>query len=255
MNEITELPWMPYADRYVAFIELVEYVSMNREYSVHEIYHMMSEIHEQLNVIAGEYHTFVDNEEDSEMVKYRVPLIKTACAPDSILVMSATTGIVATHAMVMSVMKMFFHLLGVGIPCRGGIAKGECVVDFERSLFLGNAFAEAKTLSKELSWYGIAMPPNVLVTEKAKNTEEITSEWIPSTYECVVPTITGKLNVEMLNWPAMLESESDVTLFLQSLWQSDYSVDPECFHITERLALEAYRDAYEKRFGQLPLQS
>lgn len=249
MSEIKELPWKPHTERLVAVIQMVEFPetiqgqpaeNQNHEFfELHKIVESMIEICYEKREFIGFY---------DEIEEYRSQLVRFYFADDTITLMSATTCYNSSHFLVWAAMEIYHLLLRSGILCRVGIAFGKCVADFEHLLFAGDAFINAKSLAHDLLFYGIAMPPETLPLEDIDRDwiDEMTDEWIA----CEIPTKDGKLSVEILNLPAILESDQKVDEYLECLGQ--LNVDPSQYYLTELLTLRGAKEYRDRCLRELP---
>lgn len=246
----TSLPWPIHGERIVAFIDMMGFKNMVDTWSTERLYGLMTEVFEGVAQITQDVRGSTEFEKDEILYKVNEPLARVSFFSDSIFIASAGCGDGSTLAVIMGALKSYYALLNAGVPCRGGIAKGECVTDFDKSVFFGQALIDAYLLGESLQFHGIAMEVGTFIQNPDEELEERTDEWIPMTHHCQTTLKDGtSKEIEIINWPAFMDSEHAIKTALLPFEHSDIPKLNGYYENTLDLALSAFRETFPNRGG------
>lgn len=146
LNKNLEDDWMPTANRYVAFIDIMGFKNMVEKLKHEEIYSMMKKVNLKRNLA-----------ENIDWDQKNLKLIRTTTYSDSIMVYSKDESKESLDHLIKSVASLTYGLFIEGIPHKGAVAYGLMTLDTKNAIFFGQPLIDAYLIQEELGFYGIVI--------------------------------------------------------------------------------------------------
>lgn len=195
-------PWERTAPRYVAFFDVMGFKAMLDRHAgePEAIYELMDSLRkaaasaEELN-----YNT-------------RTPIgpmnfpgcwVRFAQFSDSIVLITRDASQQSSALIALATQFMFIRALGIGVPIRGAIARGEFTADFDKQIFFGQPLVDAYLLEEKQAWYGACYHSSCDdAPEEEREYPPVPEGWLATScmYQVPVKGDHGHEELNAINW-------------------------------------------------------
>ena len=180
--------WMPTAERFVCFLDIMGFKDMVMRNSHESIYKMLSDFSVKRDTL--------DNARGLPQ-PYEIDSLKTVCFSDSIIIFTKNDTKECLELLLMAISWLFAEAIESGIPLKGAISHGKLSVNISRKIFFGQPLIDAYLLEEEVEFYGIVIHNTV---EKILNKSFPSLRDIGICKDCNVPLKPGKIQHYILDW-------------------------------------------------------
>lgn len=238
MSEIKQSKWVPTADRFVVFLDIMgfkDFVSRNSHETVYESLQFLARTKD--NIIQTTQRTINDVE---------VHLVSFS---DSIIMFSKDDSPKSLEHISVSAAFILQEAITHNIPIKGGMAHGKVTVNKSQQIFFGQPIIDAYELEEDVCYYGISA--HHTIDEFLHGNRDNISPWAKNVLYKEIPTPlkSGSIKHHNLNWFELI--------IMSGTNNTKSIIQPECEKLLRLLknrtsgAPRRYIDNTEKVFHEM----